>query len=367
MVVVFRCDASVKIGNGHIMRCLTLADALRESGAECFFISRNHLGNLTNFTMQKGYETYCLSAQDKQLNENQSKLSQYHHWLGTDMKTDANETASVIKEIIKKPVNWIIVDHYSLDKNWEQALQPYCEKIMVIDDIANRIHDCDLLLDQTLAHSINDYKNLTPKNCTHLIGTKYALLRPEFAKMRKPSITRRQNPTLCQLLISLGGVDKDNITMRILEYLQDSSYAESFEITLVMGPNSPWINTVKKWVIENELKTLILSNVDNMAELMVKSDLCIGAAGTSSWERCCLGLPTLLITLEENQVPIANSLHGHQAAIYLANQNNINRQHIFSILSKLDADLSILKKMSNAAFKLVDGNGVNRVLETMQI
>ena len=367
MLVVFRCDASIHIGSGHIMRCLTLADTLSENGASCCFICRLHEGNMVDYIKQRGYETHDLPI-PKQITRNAKfEPFDYQQWLGADIHSDASETLKILKKISESPVSWIIVDHYALDKTWEQTLRPHCKRIMVIDDLANRNHDCELLLDQNLGRSKDDYKNLTPTKCTRLIGSQYALLRPEFAEQRESSITRRQTPKLEKLLITLGGVDKDNITECILNNIQNSNLSRDCKIVIVMGIHSPWVGAVKQQAAKMRWKTEVLINIEDMALLMAESDLCIGAAGTSSWERCCVGLPSLLITLAENQKLIAKSLHKYHAAIYLGDHNNTRSYSISTVLNKFLSDLTMLQKMSNAALSLVDGSGNKRVLESMQM
>jgi UDP-2,4-diacetamido-2,4,6-trideoxy-beta-L-altropyranose hydrolase len=215
-------------------------------------------------------------------------------------------------------IDWLVVDHYALDIRWELAMRPRAKNIMAIDDLADRVHACDLLLDQNLGRKQQDYCDLLAGNTTTLIGPRFALLRPEFAALRSDSLTRRQHPLpLLHLLISMGGVDPHNATVKILDALQACDLPPDLRITVVMGPHAPWLAQVQEHAVQMPWRTEVLVGVSHMAELMRASDLAIGAAGSTSWERCCLGLPTIQIALANNQLPIAHALHDAGAALML--------------------------------------------------
>ncbi len=363
MLMIFRCDASIRIGNGHVMRCLTLADSLSEQGVNCCFISRFHEGNMVGYIKQRGYETYCLPVIKQISDDIQCKPFDYQQWLGADVRTDARETLKIIKKISANPIDWIIVDHYALDKAWEQILRTYCKRIMVIDDLANRAHDCDLLLDQTFDRSVEDYENLTPTLCIRLTGSQYALLRPEFAELREYSLMRRQTSEFKQLLITLGGVDKDNVTESVLNNLQGCNLSHDCRIVIVMGSNAPWIEAVKKQAAQLEWQTDVLINIENIALLVAESDLCIGAAGTSSVERCCHGLPTLLIVAADNQIETAKKLETYGAVINLGISGSDNMKNLDFSLKSLIEDRSRYNTLVKNCFSVTDGNGVYRVTQ----
>jgi len=324
MKVVFRCDASIQIGTGHVMRCLTLADELTRQGAKCQFVCREHDGNLINFIIQKGYETHKLETiyQDDKRNGNESEFTLFHsRWLGTSQELDAKQTIDIVSDIEPE---WLIIDHYALNDYWEQKLRPHCDSILVIDDLADRKHNCEILLDQTFGRDKQDYQQLVPDHCKILCGTKYALLRPEFSKWRQYSLERRKNNTLEHILVNLGGVDKDNLTSKILDALKQAPLSKSCRITVVMGATSPWISTVIEKAEQLPWPTEVKTGVSNMAELMANSDLAIGAAGSTSWERCCLGLPSIQIVIAKNQSEIAHNLERVGAVKILNSIENLN-------------------------------------------
>lgn len=292
------------------MRCLALADVLRERGVQCHFISRAHPGNLIEMVRQHGHDAHALAIYEDQEVALGELPCQHASWLGTDWSTDALETLAVLSDL---SIDWLIVDHYALDTRWECLLRPVTSRLMVIDDLADRPHDCALLLDQNLGRNPEDYSDLVPKDCKILTGPKYALLRPEFAALRDYSLARRVNPELKRLLLTMGGVDKDNVTGRVLDALQNCSLPKDCQITVVMGPHAPWLEAVRAKAEKMPWPTAVRSDVRDMAQLMADSDLAIGAAGTSAWERCCLGLPTLTLVLAANQEEGAKALQTNGA------------------------------------------------------
>lgn len=359
MRIVFRVDASIQIANGHVMRCLALADELNRNEAECVFICREHNGNLLAYIRNKGYLTIALPKEKPSLASNNHDVSQeYLTWLGVSVEKDALQTITAIQSLdSSKGVNWLIVDHYALGRDWEVRLRPYCKKIMSIDDLANREHDCDLLLDQTLGRDEKDYQVLVPENCSILTGPYYALLRPEFSEWREYSLNRRLYPKLKHLLVSLGGVDKDNHTGKVLEALVNSDLPRDCKITVVIGENSPYIDTIKEQIQLLQWPVELKFNVANMAELMANSDFCIGAAGSSAWERCCLGLPSITLVLADNQQKIANELREKNMICIEYNAHVFLTEFNYLIKSSLFGKNYIAGDISN----ICDGKGVSLV------
>lgn len=358
MKIVFRVDASIQMGTGHVMRCVTLADALKSQGAECYFICREHPGNLIGLITQRGYYVDVLPYRDlSQERELQNYTADLAHaaWLGVTQKEDSCLCDPILEAL--KP-GWLIVDHYALDVRWEKALRPYCKKVMVIDDLADREHDCDLLLDQTFGRDLKDYIARVPAFCEIFCGAEYALLRPEFSQWRDYSLKRRENSQLKHLLINLGGVDKDNITTQILIALKQCSLPSELKITVVMGGTAPWIKEVCQQAKDMPWLTDVVVGVNNMAELMAKSDLAIGAAGSTSWERCCLGLPSIMVVLADNQNLIAKDLHNWGAAISIQQQEV--EHNLPLILNRLST--SQLKRMQYKALQVTEGLGVKILL-----
>jgi UDP-2,4-diacetamido-2,4,6-trideoxy-beta-L-altropyranose hydrolase len=256
----------------------------------------------------------------------------------------------------------LVVDHYALDEYWESRLRPFCRHLVVIDDLADRRHDCDLLLDQNLGRLPSDYLGRVPEACTLLVGPRYALLRPEFAMLRGYSLKRRSQPGLRNLLITMGGVDQSNVTCQVLEMLKQCAMPEEVRISVVMGPQAPWLAQVRECAQSMPWTTNVLVNISDMAQCMADSDLVIGAAGSTSWERCCLGVPTLMVVLAENQWPSARALQAAQAVELLGDAEVVFRMPY--ALDRLIAE-GASQRMAQAAADVTDGQGVGRVLASL--
>jgi UDP-2,4-diacetamido-2,4,6-trideoxy-beta-L-altropyranose hydrolase len=355
MQIVFRTDASTQIGTGHVMRCLTLAQALRECGAHCRFICREHPGNLIDLIRQRGFLVHALRCDQDWLV--QEKTPTHAGWLGADWQVDAEESKVGVGV---KVIDWLIVDHYALDRRWEHAMRVSCRHIMVIDDLADRAHECDLLLDQNLGRKCEDYSGLLKANVKTLISPQYALLRPEFSALRAQSLARRQsNPQLRHLLITMGGVDKDNATGQVLAALQSCTLPTNLRITAVMGPHAPWLLRVQAQAAQMTCKTEVLVSVNHMGLLMEGSDLAIGAAGGTAWERCSLGLPSLVLALAPNQLAGAVALQNAGAAIVLESHQQV--ADILNSMYSAELNNEFLAKLSSAAAAVTDGQGCIRV------
>lgn len=268
--IIFFCEASLKIGTGHVMRCLTIANMLKNKNYECVFITSSTSINL--IPQLKNFKVISSNV------------------------------------FFKNPINsdLIIIDNYEIDYNYEIKLRNFTKKIMVIDDLFNRKHDCDVLLDQNLGVKKIFYKNLLNKDCKILLGTKYAILRPEFLEYRKKIFYKRKSTiNINKLLINFGGSDIKNYSLKALKMVEKSSFRG--EIIVVLGFQCPHLQSIKKYSKISKNKIEILQQA-NMAKLIFESDIAIAAGGTSTWERCCLGLPTYMIKIADNQSRIFEEL-----------------------------------------------------------
>ena len=281
-------------------------------------------------------------------------------WLGADWSRDANQTLTLLAG---ERVNWLVVDHYALDARWEAMLRPVCDHLMVIDDLADRLHDCDLLLDQNLGHSSTDYAALLPPACQTLIGPQFALLRPEFAKLRSYSLARRETAGLKRILVTMGGIDIDNVTGSVLDALRTCPLPNDCQITVVMGPHAPWVEDVCQRSKKMPWPTEVMVNVRDMAVLMAESDLAVGAAGGTAWERCCLGLPTLIIILASNQLVGARALNAENA-VWVVSNDTAMPGGIREAIQELSKPQKLMG-LSMAARRITDGTGTVRVARVL--
>ena len=349
MKVVFRVDASLKIGTGHVMRCITLAQLLKENGVDVQFISRKHEGNLIDKIRSKGINVTELDTSKNSAVDNKLEHSQ---WLETTQEEDANDCINILKS---KKTDWLIIDHYALDEQWQKKLKPYYKKILVIDDLADRKHQCDILLDQTFGRQNKDYTALVSKDCKLLLGSQYALLRPEFPQWRSYSLERRSKPEFRRLLINMGSYDVDNVTGKVLNQLSKCHLPDDINITVVMGRSAPHLNDVRAIANNLPYNVEVKIDVENMAEIMANADMAIGASGFSTWERCCLALPSIQIVIAENQNTIAKSLIKNNAI------------KIFQDCKELSGIISAAKNwmvnVSDNSKQISDGLGSIRVIK----
>lgn len=360
--IIFRVDASIEMGSGHVMRCLTLADALVSNGAKCYFICREHSGHMLKMIESRGYSVSLLPTPDvkRTLLTAENQL-EHAAWLGNSMQEDAAQTITAIDNLnLNGMPEWCVIDHYAIDSRWEDTLKPYYRKLMVIDDLADRKHSCDVLLDQTYGRDETDYSSYVSAKCKLLIGSKFALLRPDFFEWRQFSLDRRTPSKLEHLLITMGGIDENNITSDILLAIKDCTFPENFHITVVMGGHAPWLKEVMGLSRSLPLNIEVKVDVSNMAQLMSESDLCIGAAGSTTWERCCLGLPSLMIVLASNQALIAKKLEKDEMVDLLSHPSELS-----GIINSYYSDLDRLTKLTISSSSIVDGLGVQRVISNL--
>ena len=360
MKIVIRTDVSIQIGIGHVMRCLTLADTLKNyTNIEVTFVCRDQLGLTRTMITDRGYKLISLPKITRSF-EPGSNEPTHAKWLGVSWTQDIEDT---LQGIGKNNVDWIIVDHYAIDYRWHQLARKFCNKIMVIDDLADRKYDCDVLLDQTFGRTSNAYQLLVPKVCQLLLGPKFALLRNEFSLLRPKALEkRRQISSISHILISLGTLDPDNITKRVLDALSSVKWVKPPVVDLVLGSSSPSFDRIKKITKNYPLDIYLYTDISNMAELMLKSDLSIGAGGTTSWERCCMALPTILLVLAENQVLTGKNLDKAGATITLLEDTELE-ENIKNAVDNLIENRSKYLELSNCTAAICSGAGATKVAQ----
>lgn len=351
--VAIRVDASVWIGTGHVVRCATLAETLRAEGAEVVFICRVMPGDLCDWLESKGFEVQRLSpiAGSSSTTGRNSGSS----WLGVTLDREIRETSGVLTSIGKP--DWLVVDHYGIDTAWEKALRSHCRQLMVIDDLADRDHDCDLLLDQNLIANIDvRYVSHVPNNCRCLLGPRFSLLQTEYRECRARVAPRKE--MVRRLLVFFGGVDAPNMTARVLSALSKIARAE-LEVDVVVGAANPHHQMIAD-LCANLPGARLHENLPTLAPLMAVADLAIGASGATTWERCCLGLPALIVTLAANQEPIARELHARGLAHYLGAAETLQQGQLESaLLAAIEGRDN--EERSQRCMDVVDGMGTARL------
>ena len=353
--VAFRTDASARIGIGHFMRCLTLADELRDKGVRTRFVCRNLPSELQSRLASHNHELRMLAPPSEI--EQCDELS-HAHFLEASQAQDAAATQVAIADAYW---DWLIVDHYALDHRFERLQRKSTANIMVIDDIADRSHDCDLLLDQNLYPNMRKrYVGKLPDHCRILLGPEYALLRKEFRELRD-QVTPR-NGQVARVLVFLGGFDPCNLTATTIEALSKIADRE-LHVDVVIGSGHPNRQEIEKLCEAHHYDCHVQTM--RIAELMATADLAIGAAGSASWERCCLGVPTIAFAFADNQRAVAETLSQEGACIYLCDQSEASPQNLSKLMQTLLAEPKRLVMISSQAYKLVDGQGCRRVLDTL--
>lgn len=329
MNIIFRVDASINIGSGHVMRCLTLAKQLQKKNAKVYFISRVLEGNLIDFIKEKGFEVKTLSKNDKVLNN----LEGYQKWLTVSQQFDVEQTIQILTDL-DISIDLLVIDSYAIDIEWENKIRPYVKKIMVIDDLANRKHDCDILLDQNFYLNMEErYNGLVPINCKLFLGPRYVILREEFYEVKKH--LRHRNGNIKNIFVFFGGIDITNETMKTLRAIILLKQKD-IVVNVVVGKNNPYKESIEKFCRKYD-NINYYCQVDNMAELMNEADLAIGAGGTTTWERCFLGLPSLVIAVAENQIEIAKNCDG-KILIYLGVNLEIDEKDIYKYIKGIKKD-----------------------------
>lgn len=344
MRVAIRADASVEIGTGHVMRCLALAAALREKGAEVAFVCRDLEGNLCDLIEAQRFPAYRLPRSGE---------------AGQDWRPDAEQTVAFLAKVWPR-ADWLIVDHYRLDGRWESLVRAFTGKIMVIDDLADRPHDCDLLLDQNYCQGMDSrYSGLVPSYCCLLLGPAYALLRSEFSRAREG--LKRRDGALRRMLVFFGGSDPTNETAKALAGIRQFNRPE-VAVDVVVGSSNPRRDEIGR-LCEALPNAAYYCQVDNMAELMASADLAIGGGGSTTWERCCLGLPALVAVLADNQAELVRAVAEYGAIVNLGWADRLAPADYRHALEAVAPER--LARMEQLGIELVDGKGRERVVEAL--
>jgi UDP-2,4-diacetamido-2,4,6-trideoxy-beta-L-altropyranose hydrolase len=273
-------------------------------------------------------------------------------------EAQAGDAAQVRAALAGRRFNWVVVDHYQLGAPWEEAIRPIAAAVMTIDDLANRAHACDLLLDQTAGRTAGEYRPLVPGHCTLLMGASFSLLRPGFAAMRTASLRRRRQPApVARILVFLGGTDVGGLTEAVVRGLLDR--LPGVDIHVVIGGAAKTKHALERLAGEQDRVHLHVDTPD-MPSLIANADLAVGAAGSASWERCCLGLPAILLVLADNQRLVADNLEAIGASI-----TAYSPAQAVELAARLAGSEQQLQSMIAAAAGVTDGAGTERVADAL--
>lgn len=359
MKIVFRVDSSQLIGSGHVMRCLTLAKALRSEGVDISFVCRDFPGNLSELIEANHFLVkhlvfdqthYALSRDD----------DEYALFLAVPWLQDAEETLSFVNGC-----DLLIVDHYGLDHRWQTHLRQACKTILVIDDLANRMHDCDFLLDHNFyPNAVKRYSGLLPDRCTQLCGPQYALMSDAVLAAREWRQLHYQLPTACsyQCVVFMGGSDAGGYS----EPIVDAVLAQKFDVSiqLVMGLGNPLCAAMQELYYDEPMVTVLLQP-DDFTQRLAECDFVIGAGGVSVLERLCIGVPSLVLQIAENQTDVCEALGPDNGAIFMGKGEQALFVEKFS--QHLPVLFSNLEEYARKMNKLMDGKGARRIAKMIEV
>ena len=338
-IIFIRVDSSTKVGYGHFIRCMALADTLQKN-FKIYFLSRSLEGNLISNIQKRGFHVFRFYSNLEKIN----------------VKNDAQKTISLIKKYGNQK-SILIVDNYELSKKWETLVKPFVHNLIVIDDLPNRSHNCDLLIDQNLHTNANSlYKDLIPSECVKLIGPKFSMIRKEFKMLRK-YVKPRKFP-IKKILISFGGTDVENQTLIVLNSIKKMN--DKIDVDVVVGQANRYKKTLKSFCNKNK-KFTYYEQIDNIARLMLLADLSIGSSGSTTWERCSLGLPAIVSISANNQRNTANTLSKRKCIINLGHVKKLNETKYLNAITNIGKN--DLRNMSKNSMSLVDGDGTKRILK----
>lgn len=353
MNIAIRADASARIGSGHIMRCLTLAEACRKRGASLRFICRDHPGNLIDLIWARGFEVSILPPVAVDTESVSGELD----WLGVGSEQDSRETRAAIASL-GLALDWIVIDQYGIDARWEQQLRGSVDRIMVIDDLADRPHDCDLLLDQNFRQTHDGrYTRLVPDHCKLAMGPQFALLQEDYAIWRRRILPRE---AVSRLLIYFGGADVEGLTgMAIGAALPFGD----LHIDAVVPRGDAHLAALRAQATDQPRLTLH-TDLPSLAALVAESDLAIGAFGATSWERLCLGLPTIAVSLADNQTGVARELSAAELAIWAGPAEMVSQEKLTSMIDMVIRN-DDLARWSERCMAICDGQGTERIVDML--
>jgi UDP-2,4-diacetamido-2,4,6-trideoxy-beta-L-altropyranose hydrolase len=350
MRVAIRVDSSIYIGTGHVVRCLSLADRLREKKVDIVFICRNIPGNRIDFIKDKGYR--CLTLTESHNHNIPNRLQPKVLW-----KYDAKETMRLLSD---EHLDWIIVDHYKLDYLWHKKMRGCCRNVMVIDDLANRKLDCDILLDQNYCDSFeNRYDQLVPKHCRKFLGPRGLILRDEFIKLQGRS--NKDKSAIKRVMLFFGGSDNSHETIKtikILPFISDLN----LNVDVILGANNSDTREIINFCQDID-KVSIYIQTDNMAEIMSVADLVIIAGGSTVWEACCIGVPAYTVITAENQNDIISYLGKMNIVNNLGLSKNLTSEDMLKAIKYACSHADLFFQMGDNASRIVSncGDSINEI------
>ena len=342
--VAFRADASPRIGIGHVMRCLTLAQLIaRETASEILFICNRDLPeSVRERIMDAGFILEFTNPADDF--EWRSDVRRFIELGGVGRK--------------RKKFDWVVADHYSIDRRWEAEVRCVARRILVIDDLADRPHECDVLLDQNLIAGMEQrYLGLVPEGCRLFLGPGYALLREEFFEAKSLA---RERTELRHVLVNFGGSDPTGEAFKVLVALKETGWADepaalgltAILFHVVAGPANPRLNELAERC-RGMPNVSFYTEIKDMARFLAGMDLAVGAGGVSMWERAFMGVPSAVIAVADNQIPAAEETAKRGIVWYLGKCDAVTPAAIAGLLRTLEENPQELGRISRNALHIM--------------
>jgi UDP-2,4-diacetamido-2,4,6-trideoxy-beta-L-altropyranose hydrolase len=362
LTIALRVDASPNLGSGHLVRCYSLAQALAAEGHRLIFICRCLPSQLQQLLQAQGFSVLLLPPET--LSEPEKQAVSEPHAGVKFQQLDAEQTLILLKSI-QPMLDWLIVDHYQLDAIWEMQIRPHCQHLLVIDDLANRRHDCDLILDQNPYRNLETrYDRLLPQHGQKLLGPTYLLLRPEF--LQTPPVTIPPAKTVNRILVTMGGSDPKNMTAWVLRSLLLLETIQPLEICLILGADFADRAAVEAIAQTSRYHSIkIASAVTNMATWMNQSDLAIAAGGSTTYELAYLGIPALIITASPTQIEVAIEMDRLGINCYLGPFETISEEQFLASLTDRITNSHLRQAMSERGKIMFKPDGVKQVMIAM--
>lgn len=329
-----RADAGARMGIGHVMRCLALAQAWKKRGGEVVIYTHAEAPALVERLQQEGLTIVKLQHEAGSLEE-------------------AGEVASLAAEA--GPL-WLVADGYHFSPDYLAALKGSGLKLLVLDDLAAiDLTAADIILNQNAYASEAMY----PGAKRLLAGARHALLRREFLSSIEPRLAEPENAN--EIIITLGGGDPDNVTQKVLELLAGCT-RRILNLKVIAGAANPHLDSLRGALVGPHQVELLV-NPPNLPELMSQAHVAISASGSSCWELACLGLPMILIITADNQRGVAAKLQELEIAEVLGWHEDFPAADAMTRIADFLDDQPRRAKMSNLGRQLVDGHGAARVVE----
>ncbi len=342
-VLLIRADAGPRIGMGHVMRCLALAQAWQETGGKAIFVM-----------------SQCSPGLEHRLKTEDMIWDGFFDEVEIGSLEDGRETVTIARNA---GADWVVVDGYAFHEEYHQTIRQAGQRLLVIDDCGPlEAYHTDMLLNQNIYAALELYPRRNSKT-TFLLGPRYVLLRKEFRQWQ--GWRREVAREVKKILVTLGGADPDNVTQRVLRSLQ-RLHDRSFEVAVVVGDCNPYQDQLQTMLQHSCHHIRIEKNAADMPDLMRWADIAIANGGTTIWELACMGLPAIIFIVADNQQANVEGLEKQDVLVNLGWHASISEQQIAWHIAQLCDDYDKRRELSEQMTTVVDGNGARRVIAAMQ-